>query len=198
MQHGFPTSEPQQTWIVIRAAWLTSRQCYGADASAAQLSAQPRRLRGGARRHRRRSGPPGKHSKRPAGDAGLARLGAGRLLKSGHVREPAGPDAVGATLVLLHLLKRDAKLRRETRRTSRPSRMATNGSSGARPIMIASAQRTAPAVRDDMDAAGARGRHDGMEHAFEVIAGPHRAVALIGVVEQSRPRRPGEYHRLAA
>src|SRR5262245_55204572 len=32
---------------------------------------------------------------------------------TGDAHEPPGPDAVGATLVLLHLLKRDAKLRRE-------------------------------------------------------------------------------------
>ena len=30
---------------------------------------------------------------------------------TGDAHEPPGPDAVGATLVLLHLLKRDAKLR---------------------------------------------------------------------------------------
>jgi hypothetical protein len=52
-------------------------------------------------------------------------------------------------------------------------------------------------VRNDVNAAGARCRHDGLEHAFEVIAGPHRAFAIIGVVEQSSLRRPGEYHRPA-
>ena len=36
-----------------------------------------------------------------------------------------------------------------------------------------------------------------MQHAFELIAGPHRAVAVIGVVEQSRLGWPGEHHRLA-
>ena len=41
-------------------------------------------------------------------------------------------------------------------------------------------------------------RHDGTQHAFEVIARPHRAFAVIGVVEQSRLGRPGEHHRLAA
>ena len=50
---------------------------------------------------------------------------------------------------------------------------------------------------DDVNAADARGRDNGLEHAFEVIAGPHRAFAVIRVVEQSRLGRPGEYHRPA-
>ena len=50
---------------------------------------------------------------------------------------------------------------------------------------------------DDVNAAGTRGRDDGLEHAFEVIAGPHRALAVIGVVEEPSLGRPGEYHRLA-
>ena len=58
-------------------------------------------------------------------------------------------------------------------------------------------QHGSHAVCDDVDAAAARGRHNGLEHAFERIAGPHRAIAVIGVVEQSRLGRPGEYHRLA-
>jgi hypothetical protein len=41
-----------------------------------------------------------------------------------------------------------------------------------------------PYVRDDVDAAGARGRHDGREHVFEVVAGEHRTVAIIGVIEE--------------
>ena len=53
-------------------------------------------------------------------------------------------------------------------------------------------------MRDDVDAAGARGRHDGREHAFEVVAGEHRAVAVIGVIEQPRLGGPGEHHRPAA
>jgi len=42
-----------------------------------------------------------------------------------------------------------------------------------------------------------RGRDDGLEHAFEFVAGPHRAFAIICVVEQSSLGRPGEDHRLA-
>ena len=53
-------------------------------------------------------------------------------------------------------------------------------------------------MRDDVDTAGARGRHDGREHVFEVVAGEHRAVAVISIVEQSRFGRPGEGHRPAA
>ena len=44
----------------------------------------------------------------------------------------------------------------------------------------------------------ARGRHNGREHAFEVVAGQHRTFAVIGVVEQSRLGGPGEHHRPAA
>src|SRR3981189_353944 len=53
-------------------------------------------------------------------------------------------------------------------------------------------------MRDDVDTAGAWGRYDGTEHAFKLIAGPHRAFAVIRIVEQSSLGRPGEYHRLAA
>ena len=41
-------------------------------------------------------------------------------------------------------------------------------------------------------------RHERPQHAFEVIARPHRAFAVIRVVEQSRLGRPGEHHRPAA
>ena len=58
-------------------------------------------------------------------------------------------------------------------------------------------QHRSHAVRDDVDAAGAGDRHDGLEHTFEAIARPHRAVAVIGVVEQSRFGGPGEDHRPA-
>src|SRR5207249_2257124 len=54
------------------------------------------------------------------------------------------------------------------------------------------------AVRNDMDAAGPRSRHDGIEHAFEIIAGPHRAFSVISVVEQASLGGPREYHRPAA
>ena len=36
------------------------------------------------------------------------------------------------------------------------------------------------------------------QHALEAVARPHRAVAVIGVVEQPRLGRPGEHHGLAA
>jgi hypothetical protein len=49
-----------------------------------------------------------------------------------------------------------------------------------------------------MNAAGARARGNGVKHALELIARPHRAFAIVGVVEQSRLRRPGEEYRLAA
>ena len=41
-------------------------------------------------------------------------------------------------------------------------------------------------------------RHEGREHALEIIAGPHRAVAVIGIVEQSGLGGPGEHHGPAA
>jgi hypothetical protein len=59
-------------------------------------------------------------------------------------------------------------------------------------------QHGSHAVRNDVDAAGARDRHDGMEHALEVVARPHRAIAVVGVVEKPRLRGPGEDHRPAA
>ena len=59
-------------------------------------------------------------------------------------------------------------------------------------------QHGSHAVRHDVDSSGARGRHDGQQHALEVVAGPHRAFAIIGVVEEARLGRPGEHHRLAA
>ena len=49
-----------------------------------------------------------------------------------------------------------------------------------------------------MNAANAGSRDGGLEHAFELIARPHRALAVIGVIEQSRLGRPGEHHRLTA
>ena len=59
-------------------------------------------------------------------------------------------------------------------------------------------EHRAHAVRDDVDAAAARRRDEGQQHALEVVARPHRAFAVIGVVEQARLGRPGEHHRLAA
>ena len=54
-------------------------------------------------------------------------------------------------------------------------------------------QHGAHAVRDDVDAAAA-GLVTSREHAFEVVARPHRTFAVIGVVEQLAPstarRRP--------
>ena len=53
-------------------------------------------------------------------------------------------------------------------------------------------------MRDDVDAVGARGRHDRREDAFETVAREHRAVAIVGVVEQPRSGGPRENDRLAA
>ena len=58
--------------------------------------------------------------------------------------------------------------------------------SGAANTTALERQHRSHAVRDDVDAAGGRGRHNGREHAFEVVAGEHRAFAVIGLVEQPR------------
>jgi hypothetical protein len=45
--------------------------------------------------------------------------------------------------------------------------------------------------------AGDRARHQPGQHLLERVARPHRALAVVAVVEQIRLRRPGEHHGLA-
>lgn len=59
-------------------------------------------------------------------------------------------------------------------------------------------QHGSHAVRNDVHAAGAWRRHECGEHALELVAGPHRTVAVIGIVEQSCLGGPGEHHGPAA
>ena len=59
-------------------------------------------------------------------------------------------------------------------------------------------QHGADRVRDDMDAAGGRARHQAGEHLLERVARPHRALTVVDVFGKLRPRRPGERHGLAA
>ncbi|MGY3652470.1 hypothetical protein ACVWW2_007761 [Bradyrhizobium sp. LM4.3] len=59
-------------------------------------------------------------------------------------------------------------------------------------------QHGSHAVRNDVHAAGAWSRHQRREHALEIVAGPHRAVAVIGIIEQPCLGRPGKHHGPAA
>ena len=83
--------------------------------------------------------------------------------------------------------------------TTAPIRL--RGRVAVAPIELAQAfqrQHGAHAVGDDVHAAGGRVAITRGEHALERIARPHRAFAIIGVVEEAGLGGPGEHHRLAA